>query len=368
MSPYSSSSNRSIFLGAFLVTSGFALFVYALTTGSSSDSGWAKAGTLAPLIIGLALVASFLVWQWFLGRSDRIGMQPLMPLSIWQYPNLPLIMIIITLSFMNFTGTLIFWSTLWFQEINHVSPLDTTARYLPQAIGGMLVNLFAAYTLHIIPGKILLIVAECSFTGAALLFALQPVHITYWAMSFPSLVLSVVGADLAYMVCNLFVTESVPNRLKSTAGAIFNTVIQLATTIGLGVGSAVANSISQKGPHPGESPEDFLARTYHGAYWFAVSCTALAIPLCLFVKVGTQGHKTKEETEDEEQPIDGDSNVISGSGEDEDVRGNTIVDNKENAGEVNSQKEASTLVEKDEKMAQADPTETDKIDEMIDEK
>lgn len=99
-----------------------------------------------------------------------------------------------------------------FQEINQVSPLMTTARYLPQVIGGLLVNLFAAYTLHIMwvtdnintrstlpcfpltlviilcsPGNILLIVGMISFTGSSLLFALQGPYITYWAMSFPSL-------------------------------------------------------------------------------------------------------------------------------------------------------------------------------------
>ncbi|KAF3918744.1 hypothetical protein AA313_de0210233 [Arthrobotrys entomopaga] len=208
------------------------------------------------------------------------------------------VMVIVTLGFMNFTGILMFWSTLWFQEINKVSPLVTTARYLPQVFGGFLVNLFAAFTLHIIPGKLLLIVGMIAFTGSSLLFALQPAHITYWAMSFPSLCLSVVGADLVYMVSNLFVTESVPNNLKSTAGAVFNTVISLANTIGLGAGAAVANSVANKGPNPGESEEDFLVRTFQSAYWFATGATILGTILCFFVKVGRQGHEKPGDVED----------------------------------------------------------------------
>ncbi|KAF3124440.1 hypothetical protein TWF703_000429 [Orbilia oligospora] len=297
--PISALLKQVDFIGAFLVTAGFALFVFSLTSASKAASGWTSPEILSCLIIGLALVFAFLGWQWYIGRKDNeSGVQPLMPLSIWKYPNLGLVMVIVTLGFINFTGVLMFWSTLWFQEINKVSPLMTTARYLPQVIGGFIVNAFAAYTLHIIPGKLLLIVGMVSFTGSTLLFALQPADVSYWAMAFPSLCLSVIGADLVYMVSNLFVSESVPNNLKSTAGAVFNTVIALANTIGLGAGAAVANSVANRGPRAGESAEDFTVRTYQSAFWFATAATAIATILCLFVKVGRQGHEKPGDIED----------------------------------------------------------------------
>ncbi|KAK6525591.1 hypothetical protein TWF281_010647 [Arthrobotrys megalospora] len=287
------------FVGALLVTAGFALFVFSLTSASKAASGWTSPEILSCLIIGLSLVFLFLGWQWYVGRQEnKSGVQPLMPLSIWTYPNLGLVMVIVTLGFINFTGVLMFWSTLWFQEINKVSPLITTARYLPQVIGGFIVNAFAAYTLHIIPGKLLLIVGMVSFTGSTLLFALQPANVSYWAMAFPSLCLSVIGADLVYMVSNLFVSESVPNNLKSTAGAVFNTVIALANTIGLGAGAAVANSVANRGAHAGESAEEFMVRTYQSAFWFATGAAAIGTILCLFVKVGRQGHEKPEDIED----------------------------------------------------------------------
>ncbi|KAK6346918.1 hypothetical protein TWF696_007018 [Orbilia brochopaga] len=289
---------RVDFVGAGLVTAGFALFVFSLTTASKLSTGWTSAEVLSPLIIGIFLIGSFLVWQWYLGRlGSKAPVQPLMPLSIWTYPGLVKIMIVVTLGWINFTGILMFFTTLWFQEINHATPLSTTARYLPQVFGGLLVNLFAGYTLHIIPGTLLLIVGMASFTGSALLFALQPAQITYWAMAFPSLCLSVVGADLVYMVSNLFVTESVPNNLKSTAGAVFNTVIALANTIGLGAGAAVANSVANKGLKIGESTEDFLVRSYQSAFWLATGVTAVGTIICFFIKIGRQGHEKEEDNE-----------------------------------------------------------------------
>ncbi|KAK6343264.1 hypothetical protein TWF730_010860 [Orbilia blumenaviensis] len=296
------------FIGAFLVTAGFALFVFSLTSASKAASGWTSPEILSCLIIGIALVLSFLGWQWYVGRKDnKSGIQPLMPLSIWTYPNLGLVMAIVTLGFINFSGILMFWSTLWFQEINKVTPLITTARYLPQVIGGFIVNAFAAYTLHLIPGKLLLIVGMIAFTGSTLLFALQPANVSYWAMAFPSLCLSVVGADLVYMVSNLFVSESVPNNLKSTAGAVFNTVIALANTIGLGAGAAVANSVANRGAHTGESDEAFMVRTFQSAFWFGTAASAIGTILCLFVKVGRQGHEKPGDIEDSasEQGIEG---------------------------------------------------------------
>ncbi|KAF3942233.1 hypothetical protein ABW19_dt0201145 [Dactylella cylindrospora] len=304
------------FLGAGLVTAGFALFVFSLTSASKGNSGWRSPEILSTLIVGIFLIILFLGWQWKLGQRQGLSsIKPLMPLSIWTYPNISLIMLIVTLGWINFSGVLMFWTTLWFQEVNKVSPLMTTARFLPQVIGGFLVNLFAAFTLHIIPGKVLLIIGMAAFTGSSLLFALQGVNTIYWAMSFPSLCLSVIGADLVYMVSNLYVTESVPNNLKSTAGAVFNTVIALANTIGLGAGAAVANSVSNKGPHPDESHEQFLVRTYQSAYWFATGATALGTILCLFVKVGRQGHKKKNDIEDSEQSMDESSGAEGGPAE-----------------------------------------------------
>jgi len=58
-------------------------------------------------------------------------------------------MIIVAALSMNFNGILMFYSTLWFQEINGISPLLGTAYYTPQAVCGILVNIFAAYTLHL---------------------------------------------------------------------------------------------------------------------------------------------------------------------------------------------------------------------------
>ena len=277
------------FVGAGMITVGFALLVFALTQAGLVPGGWASAEILSTLLVSILLIALFVAWEYYMGA------RALMPLSIWTYPNFGLIMIIIALAWMNFSGVVNFFSTIWFQKINGTTPILTSAYFLPQPIAGTLVNVFAAYTLHIIPGKMLLTVGLLGFTGSALLFALQPVHMIYWAMSFPSLICSVIGADLCYMVANLFVMQSVPDQLKSTAGGVFNTVIVLGSTIGLGAGAAISDSVKR---NMGEGDREFLARGIRAADWFAVGATIVAAGLSLFLSIGTTGHEEQNHTQD----------------------------------------------------------------------
>ena len=48
-----------------------------------------------------------------------------------------------------------------------------------------------------------------SFMGGNLMAALTPVHLTYWAMSFTSLLVIAAGPDLSYTTGQLIVTNSV---------------------------------------------------------------------------------------------------------------------------------------------------------------
>jgi len=107
-------------------------------------------------------------------------------------------------------------------------------------------------------------------------------------MAFPSFCLSVVGADLSYMVANLFVVHAVPDRLQSTAGGVFNTVSNLGGVLGLGASAAIVESILDKGPRLGEDHDHFQVRAWQGAYWFGTAATALGMGLTLFVHIGKQ--------------------------------------------------------------------------------
>jgi hypothetical protein len=99
---------------------------------------------------------------------------------------------------------------------------------------------------------------------ATLFFALTPSgqHVSYWALGFPSAILSVVGADFVFACGTLFVARVAAPEEQSLAGALFLTMTQLGTSFGLTISTIVYNRVS-KGARAGS--ESGAGEGAHGA-------------------------------------------------------------------------------------------------------
>ncbi|KAK9455084.1 major facilitator superfamily-domain-containing protein [Dipodascopsis uninucleata] len=268
------------YIGAALSIVGIGLFVFALSGSSGASDGWKTPYIIVLLIVGIVIIALFVVWE-------NYAKDPIMPMFIWKYPGFALCMTIVFCGWLNFQGSLSYFVSLDFQNIKKYSAIHTTAAMLPMSVSGVLVNVCAAYILHIIPGQILMIIGMCTFTIAALLWALQPLHITYWAMCFPALTIGVVGADLSYNVGNQYALSAVPPHLKSTAAGIFNVMTQISSSVGIAASTAIVTS--QIGSNIESQSPEILHRGYKYAYWFGVGISGLGIILSFFLKIGTSG-------------------------------------------------------------------------------
>jgi hypothetical protein len=149
---------------------------------------------------------------------------------------------------------------------------------------GLLTNFIASFILHRVSGTILLIVAECGILAAALLQALQPVGTIYWAMTFPSLPLMIIGAEFSYLVCSLFVLESVQKKHLSVAAGVFSSLMSLGSAIGAAASSSIRQHVSGQ--------EKSIAG-FHAAFWFGVGMAGLAVLIAMTVRVDKRG--TREE-------------------------------------------------------------------------
>jgi predicted tellurium resistance membrane protein TerC len=157
---------------------------------------------------------------------------------------------------------------------------------------GLLTNFIASFILHRVSGTILLIVAECGILAAALLQALQPVGTIYWAMTFPSLPLMIIGAEFSYLVCSLFVLESVQKKHLSVAAGVFSSLMSLGSAIGAAASSSIRQHVSGQ--------EKSIAG-FHAAFWFGVGMAGLAVLIALTVRVdkrGTREERIKKEREE----------------------------------------------------------------------
>jgi len=150
--------------------------------------------------------------------------------------------------------------------------------FIPQFLSGILTNFVASFLLHLVPGNILAAFALSCYAIAALLGALQPLGLTYWAMSFPAMstspspsqaltqtVIGVIGADLSYLVASLFAAtnvsesqQSIASGIVGTTGAVWNSIYTaVSATLMASIGG---NAIEQTHPDTEQLVKGFRAQ------------------------------------------------------------------------------------------------------------
>ncbi|KAK0101214.1 hypothetical protein ONS96_006436 [Cadophora gregata f. sp. sojae] len=264
-------------LGVGLSITGIALFCSSLTIAGDAPKGWSTGYVIALLVLGVVLMVGFVGWEAFYKY-------PLMPLHVWRDKNFSLINVVVLLGFLSFNMSA-FWLSLFLQNVLGFSSLKVAIHLLPMAIGGIAVNIIAGLVLHKINNKILTGIGALAYLGSSLLLATMEVDSSYWAFIFPSLLLSVIGADLEFNVANMYVMSSLPPAQQSVAGGIFNTVMKICSAVGLGISSSIYSAQSD-----GHAALQTAFRPYKMVFWFGVGVSAAALLFVPWLSIGTQGH------------------------------------------------------------------------------
>ncbi len=113
---------------------------------------------------------------------------------------------------MSFT-TGAFWLSLYMQNVLGFSALQVAIHLLPQAIAGITVNVVAGLILHRVSNKLLAGIGALAYLCSSVLLATMKKDSSYWAFIFPSLLLSVIGADLQFNVANVRSSFLIPKNL-----------------------------------------------------------------------------------------------------------------------------------------------------------
>ncbi|KAK9471710.1 major facilitator superfamily domain-containing protein [Dipodascopsis tothii] len=287
--------NKLDFVGAGLSIVGVILLVFGLTQAGSATRGWATPYVISTLVAAAAVVVVFLLWQ-------RRVQYPLMDLSVWKYPGFAVCMAIMLFSWISFTGILHYYQAFFFENIEGVSPILTTIYFVPQMVASLCSICIISLTLHRIPGRLLMMGAQLLLTLSAVLWAVRPMHITYWAYSFPAIVISVFGADFSYNVAIMFTLSAVPPYAQSSAAGILYTVLYIGAAVGISTASTVVETILTHENYTMNADVGSLYKLmvgYRGAFWFAATCTAISFVLSVFLKAGTHGNRKDNTNEDE---------------------------------------------------------------------
>jgi MFS family permease len=218
--------------GALSASAGVTLLVFALVQGPKL--GWGSPGILASAAAGLLLLAALVL-------IERRSRDPLVPPRLLANRNLAIAAAVAFL-FMATFGSVLYFLTLYFQEVHGYGPLQTgTGFLLPtafvlagSAIAGQLVTrcgLRAALVASLAVGAV----------GAlALGLAMSPDG--SYAVLVPGLVLLSIGDGLVFTTMFIVAGTGVADREQGVASGIAATSTSLGAAVGLAVLVLVANS------------------------------------------------------------------------------------------------------------------------------
>ncbi|GME81685.1 unnamed protein product [Ambrosiozyma monospora] len=133
------------YIGALISLSAFVLICFALTQVDATPKRWKTPYIIATLIVGIFLVGVFVLYE------SKVPTNPLMPMKMFTTRNFNLSMMITALSWMIFFGFLNYDAILYFEDIKNYKTMVVACCFLTQPIAGTLVNIFAGFTMHIIP-------------------------------------------------------------------------------------------------------------------------------------------------------------------------------------------------------------------------
>ncbi|KAK2466613.1 hypothetical protein APHAL10511_000871 [Amanita phalloides] len=250
--PSTEKDKRVDWLGGLFITAGLTFIIFVLSDGEIAPQKWATPYIIACIVLGCFFTGIFLVWQWYLERvQNDPGAQyslwtppPLMKLSLWTRGNgrFSVIMLVALLTWCCFLGWNI-WATIYYQNYLNLKPIPTMLRFIPMFITGVILNVVVVLTIHRV-SVIYLLGLGTFVTGIAPIFlAVVIPSAPYWAFGFPSAVFAVFGADFVFAAGTIYVAKVVKPNEQSLSGALFQTMTQIGTSIGVSVTTIVFDRV-----------------------------------------------------------------------------------------------------------------------------
>ncbi|WVQ78178.1 hypothetical protein IAT38_000261 [Cryptococcus sp. DSM 104549] len=244
--PRSATTNRRIdWGGAFLITAGLSLFSFAITQSGLVEKGWATPYIPVVLVISILLIIGFGFWEHFVASKTNIP--PLAHLSIFSSKEWK-VTAVLTLSFFAYIPIAgwMYLTTIWFQNLNSQTPLQNAIHVLPAPIVGVLACVLVPLLAPKIRAPYLLMFGGFSTACANWLFAIKPVGVTYWANEFVSCIMNPFGADFTVGIGSVLISNLVGEDQQSLAGALFQTALQIASTVGVCICSLLQTVVTEQ--------------------------------------------------------------------------------------------------------------------------
>ncbi|KAH9204929.1 hypothetical protein DL95DRAFT_471041 [Leptodontidium sp. 2 PMI_412] len=217
-------------IGAFLVISSCAILVYGFT---EAPTGWNQAKVIAPIVIGVTLLVSFFVFEQFIVWKFLPRVDPLIPTT---YSTLVPLTIQTGFTFGCFFLTVLNGST-FLLRVQERKPLISAVIYMPP--------------------KWLLVIAPLVLATGVVLFSRNDTETGYWQYMFSGSVVMSLGTAIFFMHYLNVAYAATPPEDQGLVSGILQTSAQVATALGLAIGSSFLSS---------ETPKDLLPEYFETAW------------------------------------------------------------------------------------------------------
>ncbi len=235
--------------------------------------------------MSVALFLVFLAWEQYYARD------PIMPLAVFRTPTFAALIFVVLLSYMAF-GILLWYAISWQQTLRHVSVLQTGINLLPFAAGSVIAVGLAAYLLPRIAAQWIMAIGVAVVLVACLLLATMPVNQSYWAQTFPAILLSSFCPDFVYLAAQIIASNSVSYKHQGVASSLVGTLNLYGNSLGLGFAGTIETEIAKRvgggSGHTGDVLDNVAGTVsgYRGALYFGAAIAAVGLALDFaFVRV-----------------------------------------------------------------------------------
>jgi EmrB/QacA subfamily drug resistance transporter len=277
-------------IGAFLVTAGLMLGVYAIV--QSADYGLVSARTLRVGGVALLLLAGFVVRQ-------ATARNPLLPLRLFLVPNISASNVIQALGGVAMFG-FFFISSLYMQRVLGYGPLTIGLAFLPVAVGMGTLSIAVTDKLIMRFGARTVLLVGFGLISVALVLAVRsPVYADYLRDWFPVLALLGIGGGLAFPSLAVVAMSGTTPNDAGLASGLLNTTGQVGAALGLAVLATVSTNRTGELIAQGQATALALSGGYHLAWAIGAGLAIASIILAATVLKSVAAAPTEGASEDE---------------------------------------------------------------------
>lgn len=253
-------------IGAFFGITGLVLVNTAWN--QAPVVGWEKAYVYVILIIGAVFLAAFFVYEIYFASRPLI---PFDALSV----DVSFSLGCVACGWSCF-GIWIYYLWRFFETIRGHTPLLSSAEFVPPCVVGFMASFTTGFLLSKVNPGYIMLVSMMSFTLGSIFTSIAPVHQTYWALTFVTLIVMPWGMDMSFPAATAIMSDAVSRGHQGIAASLVTTVVNYAISIGLGFAGTVETHVN----NGGHTLHDTL-KGYRGALYLAIGLGGLGIATSL---------------------------------------------------------------------------------------